>query len=73
MEKIEGYVKTWNADNGFGFIELKGEEDVFVHFSAIETPRVRDVEVGEPVKLVVVQGVRGPQAAAVEVKVTGEA
>lgn len=32
MEKIEGYVKTWNADNGFGFIELKGEEDVFVHF-----------------------------------------
>lgn len=42
-------------------------------FSAIETPRVRDLEVGEPVKLVVVQGVRGPQAAAVEVKVTGEA
>ena len=45
MEKIDGYVKTWNADKGFGFIELKGE----------------------PVKLVVVQGVRGPQAAAVEV------
>ena len=48
MEKIDGYVKTWNADKGFGFIELKGEDDVFVHFSAIETPHVRDLEVGEP-------------------------
>ena len=67
MEKIDGYVNPWNDDKGFCFIDLKGEDDVFVHFSAIETPHVRDLEVGEPVKLVVVQGVRGPQAAAVEV------
>ncbi|MGK4144575.1 cold shock domain-containing protein [Weissella paramesenteroides] len=67
MEKISGYVKTWQSDKGFGFIELKGEDDVFVHFSAIQTPRVRDLTVGQEVKLVVVQGIRGPQAAAVEV------
>lgn len=67
MEKISGYVKTWQSDKGFGFIELKGEDDVFVHFSAIQTPGVRDLTVGQEVKLVVVQGIRGPQAAAVEV------
>lgn len=67
MEKISGYVKTWQSDKGFGFIELKGEDDVFVHFSAIQTPPVRDLTVGQEVKLVVVQGIRGPQAAAVEV------
>ncbi len=67
MEKISGFVKTWQADKGFGFIELKGEDDVFVHFSAIQTPRVRDLIVGQEVKLVVIQGNRGPQAAAVEV------
>ncbi|KAA8433082.1 cold-shock protein [Weissella sagaensis] len=67
MEKISGFVKTWQADKGFGFIELKGEDDVFVHFSAIQTPRVRDLIVGQEVKLVVIQGIRGPQAAAVEV------
>jgi CspA family cold shock protein len=67
MEKISGFVKTWQADKGFGFIELKGEDDVFVHFSAIQTPRVRDLIVGQEVKLVVIQGIRGPQAAAVVV------
>ena len=67
MEKISGYVKTWQSDKGFGFIELKGEDDVFVHFSAIQTPKVRDLIVGQEEKLVVVPGVRGPQAAAVEV------
>ena len=67
MEKISGYVKTWQSDKGFGFIELKCEDDVFVHFSAIQTPKVRDLIVGQEVKLVVVPGVRGPQAAAVEV------
>lgn len=67
MEKISGFIKTWQADKGFGFIELKGEDDVFVHFSAIQTPRVRDLIVGQEVKLVVIQGIRGPQAAAVEV------
>ena len=49
MEKISGYVKTWQSDKGFGFIELKGEDDVFVHFSAIQTPKVRDLIVGQEV------------------------
>lgn len=67
MQKIEGIVKTWNHEQGFGFIEVKNEDDVFVHFSGIETPHVGDLEPGEVVKLMVVEGVRGPQATGVEV------
>jgi CspA family cold shock protein len=67
VEKITGSVKTWNADKGFGFIEVQNEPDVFVHFSAIESKNVRDLLPGSEVKLMVVQGVRGPQAAGVEV------
>lgn len=71
MQKIEGIVKTWDTDKGFGFIEVKNEDDVFVHFSAIETKGIRDLEPGETVKLVVVEGIRGPQAAGVEVDYDG--
>ncbi len=67
MEKLVGTVTNWNAENGFGYIELPGEEDVFVHFSGLEDRRVRDLNPGEEVKFVIVQGSRGPQAALVEV------
>lgn len=66
MEKLTGIVKVWNADQGFGFIEVPDEEDVFVHYSGIMTPHVRDLVVGQPVKFVMVKGARGWQAAGVE-------
>ena len=65
MEKIDGYVKTWNADKGFGFIELKGEDDVFVHFSAIQGDGFKSLEEGQEVEFTIVEGARGPQAAEV--------
>ncbi|TYC49838.1 cold-shock protein [Weissella muntiaci] len=67
MQKIDGIVRAWNSESGFGFIEVKNEDDVFVHFSGIETPGVRDLIPGSEVKLMVVAGVRGPQATGVEV------
>ncbi|QIL50967.1 cold shock domain-containing protein [Weissella coleopterorum] len=64
MEKISGTVKSWNEKDGYGYIEIPNEDDVFVHFSGIED-RNRNLTIGENVKLVVINGVRGPQAALV--------
>jgi CspA family cold shock protein len=60
----QGTVKWFNAEKGFGFITLDGEEgqDVFVHFSAIEADGYRSLDEGQKVELQVGQGPKGPQA-----------
>lgn len=64
---MRGRVKNFDEQKGFGFIELPNEPDVFVHFSGIEGAGHKVLHPGETVDLVVVQGVRGPQAAHVTV------
>ena len=59
----EGTVKWFNAEKGFGFIEVEGENDVFVHFSAINQEGYKSLEEGQSVEFEVVEGDRGPQAA----------
>lgn len=59
----QGTVKWFNAEKGFGFIEVEGENDVFVHFSAINQDGYKSLEEGEAVEFEVVEGDRGPQAA----------
>ncbi|HCY8879500.1 TPA: cold shock protein CspA [Staphylococcus aureus] len=59
----QGTVKWFNAEKGFGFIEVEGENDVFVHFSAINQDGYKSLEEGQAVKFEVVEGDRGPQAA----------
>jgi Cold shock proteins len=58
----EGTVKWFNADKGFGFIEVEGGNDVFVHFSAIQGDGFKTLDEGQRVQFNVVQGNRGPQA-----------
>ncbi|MEK4485583.1 cold-shock protein [Psychrobacillus sp. FSL H8-0484] len=58
-----GTVKWFNAEKGFGFIEVDGENDVFVHFSAIQGEGFKSLEEGQKVEFEVVEGNRGPQAA----------
>ncbi|GKT03564.1 cold shock domain-containing protein [Furfurilactobacillus sp. WILCCON 0119] len=60
-----GVVKTFDQEKGFGFIAVMGNPDVFVHFSAIEGSGFKSLTVGDEVDFVVVEGVRGPQAAKV--------
>ena len=48
---------------GFGFIEREGGDDVFVHFSAIQTDGFKTLEEGQAVEFEVEEGARGPQAA----------
>ena len=58
-----GTVKWFNAEKGFGFISVPGEDDVFVHFSAIQSEGYKTLEEGQEVEFEVVQGAKGPQAA----------
>lgn len=57
-----GSVKWFNSAKGFGFIELDGEKDVFVHFSEISATGYRSLEEGQRVEFTVVDGQKGPQA-----------
>ena len=59
----QGTVKWFNAEKGFGFIEIENEDDVFVHFSAIEGEGFKSLDEGQQVEFEVVEGDRGPQAA----------
>ncbi|MHB8171168.1 MAG: cold-shock protein [Thermincolia bacterium] len=60
---MQGKVKWFNAEKGFGFIESNEGGDVFVHFSAIQSEGFKTLEEGQPVEFDVVEGNRGPQAA----------
>jgi len=57
-----GTVKWFNSEKGFGFLSVEGEEDVFVHFSAITGDGYKSLEEGQKVQFEVEKGPRGPQA-----------
>ncbi|MEC6747614.1 cold-shock protein [Marinilactibacillus sp. XAAS-LB27] len=61
-----GTVKWFNAEKGFGFIEVEGSEDVFVHFSAINSEGYKALDDGQEVEFDITDGDRGPQASNVD-------
>ena len=62
MMNQEGIVKWFNNAKGFGFIERDGEDDVFVHHSAIHMDGFRTLNQGERVSFEVIEGPKGLQA-----------
>lgn len=62
----QGTVKWFNAEKGFGFIERENGDDVFVHFSAIQSDGFKSLDEGQKVSFDVEQGARGAQAANVQ-------
>ena len=61
-DKVNGTVKWFNKQKGYGFVEQDEGGDVFVHFSAILGEGFKNLEEGERVEFEVVQGDKGPQA-----------
>ncbi len=59
---VQGKVKWFNDDKGFGFIEQDGGKDVFVHFSVIQGSGRKTLKEGQRVTMEVTSGAKGPQA-----------
>ena len=59
----QGTVKWFNAEKGFGFISTEAGNDVFVHFSAIQSEGYKTLDEGQKVEFDIVDGAKGPQAA----------
>ncbi|HHV18779.1 MAG TPA: cold-shock protein [Thermoanaerobacterales bacterium] len=64
---MQGKVKWFNQEKGYGFIEVEGDKDVFVHYSAIQQEGFKTLKEGDTVEFDVVEGQKGPQAANVTV------
>jgi CspA family cold shock protein len=59
---MQGKVKWFNPEKGYGFIETEEGGDVFVHYSAIQTEGFKTLEEGQEVSFDIVEGDRGKQA-----------
>ena len=64
---MTGKVKWFNSEKGYGFISVEGQDDVFVHFSAINMPGHKDLVEGQIVSFDLTEGKRGVQAANVNI------
>lgn len=60
---MQGKVKWFNAEKGYGFIEREDGPDVFVHYTAIQTEGFRTLNQGDVVEFDIVEGPKGLQAA----------
>jgi len=59
---MQGSVKWFNPEKGYGFIEKEDGNDVFVHYSAIQEEGFKTLDEGQQVEFDVVEADRGPQA-----------
>ena len=61
-EREVGVVKWFNASKGYGFISREGKDDVFVHYSALQTEGFKTLDEGQRVEFSVERGEKGLQA-----------
>ena len=63
-----GKVKWFSNQKGYGFIQTDDGEDIFVHFSAIQSEGFKTLAQGQEVEFEISEGPKGPQAANVNAK-----
>ncbi len=62
MSQYKGVVRWFNNAKGYGFLGCEGGNDVFVHFSSIQSDGYKTLKEGDAVEFDVIQGDKGPQA-----------
>ncbi len=62
MDREIGTVKWFNGSKGYGFISRETGDDVFVHYSAIQSDGFKTLDDGQRVEFSVEQGPKGLQA-----------
>ena len=62
MALLQGKVKWFSDAKGYGFIEVVGRKDVFVHYSAIQFDGFKTLTEGQEVAFEIEEGAKGPQA-----------
>ena len=62
MAEYTGVVRWFNNAKGYGFLGREQGEDVFCHFSSIQSDGYKSLKEGEAVSFNIVQGEKGPQA-----------
>ena len=65
--RTKGTVKWFNGDKGFGFISQTDGDDLFVHYSEIQSEGYRSLDEGVAVEFEITQGQKGLQASSVTV------
>ena len=63
-----GKVKWFSNQKGYGFIQTDDGNDIFVHFSAIQSEGFKTLAQGQEVAFEISEGAKGPQAANVNIK-----
>jgi CspA family cold shock protein len=66
-DTVTGTVKWFNETKGFGFIKADSGQDVFAHFSEIQSNGFKVLNEGQRVSFVLGQGKKGPQATTIKV------
>ena len=67
MARVQGTVKWFNSEKGYGFITQEGGPDLFVHYSEIQSNGYRSLQEGDRVEFEITDGKKGKQASAVTV------
>ncbi|MFX1345470.1 MAG: cold shock domain-containing protein [Promethearchaeota archaeon] len=71
-DKVKGIVKWFDAKKGYGFISVDGQEDIFVHFSNIDMPGFRKLDMGDEVEFEIKESKEGKGPEALSVKVVSK-
>jgi cold shock protein len=65
-QDMDGQVKWYNAEKGFGFVAVDGSKDVFIHRSVLARAGVPSLQEGQRIRMQVVAGAKGLEATSIE-------